>query len=285
MCDTVERRVSFASTRERRLLFDEKRSGAVVASAGFAVGGRFASEGEREADDAGAGAEIGDARRWRPVHASGDVRGEDERVDVASVPAARLQEEEASAEEHVQGLVGVGRHRVGRARAGAGRGIGGSVRGETALERGGLAAREEAEGAGTAEVSSCTPNSARRSAMNARRASGVMGSRLRRGPRAAGSIDEDEDEDAGAGASSRASQETASPRVGRDDTRDDTGAAVRRRATAAARMVAQGPNRGRGGRTSGDAAASMRATRELPTAHHARRRAQASLVAGRSGGA
>ena len=112
-----------------------------------------------------------------------------------------------------------------------------------------------------------------------------MGSRLRRGPRAAGSIDEDEDEDAGAGASSRASQETASPRVGRDDTRDDTGAAVRRRATAAARMVAQGPNRGRGGRTSGDAAASMRATRELPTAHHARRRAQASLVAGRSGGA
>ena len=148
MCDTVERRVSFASTRERRLLFDEKRSGAVVASADFAVRGRFASEGEREADDAGAGAEIGDARRWRPVHASGDVRGEDERVDVASVPAARLQEEEASAEEHVQGLVGVGRHRVGRARAGAGRGIGGSVRGETALERGGLAAREEAEGGG-----------------------------------------------------------------------------------------------------------------------------------------
>ena len=152
MGDAVERRVSFASTRERRLLFDEKRPRAGAGRVGVDVGGRGASEGEREADDAGARAEVGDARRRRPVHASGDVRGEDERVDVASVPATRLEEEEASAEEHVQGLVGVGRHRVGRAGAGAGagagRGIEGVVRGETALERGGLAAREEAEGGG-----------------------------------------------------------------------------------------------------------------------------------------
>ena len=112
---------------------------------------------------------------------------------------------------------------------------------------------------------------------------------MRRGPRAAGSVDDDddEDEDAGAGASSRASQETARPRVGRDDTRDGTGAAQRRRATAAARMVAgsrgaTGPSRGRGGRTSGDAAASMRATIESPTARHAWRGVRASFVAGRS---